>query len=90
MPSKNNLSALKAPRAAILPAVEPQAGGQQDAPPQAAPRRGPQPKPIAERRTHKIQLSLTLAEAAALKAKAGLVNEATFVHAKLKELGIFD
>lgn len=88
MPSKNNLAALKA-RPAILPAVESQAAQAEVMQP-AMPRRGPQPKPANERRSHKIQLSLTPAEAASLKDKAGLVNEATYVHAKLKELGIFD
>jgi len=94
MPSKNDLSALKSASAkpAILPSNDevvskkPTRGPLTGAPIRA----GRPPKAKAEKRSHKITLSLTEAEGAKIAEKAGLAGEATFLYAALKETGVFD
>ncbi len=93
MPSRNDLSALKAgTKTPILPATD----GPKKKP---AARRlrtpkpgtvGRPPKGRAEKRSYKIALSLTPAEGQKIAEKAGLAGEATFLYAFLKESGIFD
>lgn len=53
--------------------------------------RGGRPaKPVAEKRNYKVVLSLTPAEGKTLREKAGLVKDATYLYAALKEAGVFD
>lgn len=47
-------------------------------------------KPAAEKRNHKITLSFTKAEKDKISAMAGMVPEATFLMAKLREAGVLD
>ena len=47
-------------------------------------------KPAKEKRDYKTLLSLTEAESAAVKEKAGMVPVATYLVAKLREVGVFD
>jgi hypothetical protein len=97
MPSKNDLSGLKTPeRQPILP----KAGQANDGAPvvtkgkkpltEKPGRAGRKPKTKAEKRSHKIMLSLTPDEGATVKAKAGLASEATLVYDHLKKTGFFD
>jgi len=44
-------------------------------------------KPKTEKRSYKVVLSLTEAEGRVLSEKAGLAGDATYLYAKLKELG---
>ena len=82
MPSKNNLSALKAARPTVLPEA-----GAEAKPPKQVGRRA---KPEGEKRSYRVLLSLTPAEGARLSEKAGLAGDATYLYAKLKEHGIID
>ncbi len=94
MNKKNSLTQFKKPETRILP-PEPQS-----VPPQvtAAPqefvmekgRTGPKPKPASEKRSHRVMLSMTPAEAVLSRRRAGLAGEATVIMAFLKENGFFD
>lgn len=94
MPSKNDLSALKAvKKPAILPANDGE--GRRvliDPPPasDASGRIGRPPKRPAEKRSYKVTLSLTPAEGRKLAEKAGLAGEATYLYAFLTDNGLFD
>ena len=94
MPSKNNLSALKQDKKEkpILPSNnQPE---QVDTQPAKAPLAGIKPvgrprKKPAEKRDYKITLSLTKAEGAKIKEKAGLAGEATYLYDLLEKAGAF-
>ena len=93
MPSKNNLPALKrsSDKAPILPADNDTRPPMPELPKAANTGTPGRPaKPKAEKRSHKVQLSLTPSEGAKLAEKAGLAGEATYLYAKLKEMGIFE
>jgi len=83
MTKKNSLTAFKKPVAPILPTGEAPEPNQRG-------KTGPRPKPPSEKRSHRVMLSLTPAEAATLKDKAGLAGEATVIMAFLQELGFFE
>ena len=94
MPSKNNLSALKQDKKEkpILPSNgQPE---QVDTRPERGSLTGkksigrPRKKP-AEKRDYKITLSLTKAEGAKIKEKAGLAGEATYLYDLLEKAGGF-
>lgn len=93
MPSKNDLSALKtsSKKAPILPVSEPV----KTAIPQAKAKTvktgkvGKPPKPKDEKRSYKITVSLTESEGAKIAEQAGLAGEATYLYAKLHEIGLF-
>lgn len=92
MPSKNDLSALKG--ATQKPVILPS----NDLPPIADivenPKRnagqgvGRPPKQKAEKRSYKVTLSLTPSEGKKLSDKSGLAGEATYLYAKLKDMGV--
>ena len=90
MPSKNDLSALKG--ATQKPVILPS----NDLPPvaEAKPVKrvgqgvGRPPKQKAEKRSYKVTLSLTPSEGAKLAEQSGLAGEATYLYAKLKEIGV--
>jgi hypothetical protein len=52
-------------------------------------RAGRPPKAPSEKRDHKITVSLTSAEGAKIKAKAGLAGEATYLYDLLLRAGAF-
>ena len=90
MPSKNDLSALKG--ATQKPVILPS----NDLPPvvKTEPIKskgqgvGRPPKQKAEKRSYKVTLSLTPSEGAKLAENSGLAGEATYLYAKLKEIGV--
>ena len=90
MPSKNDLSALKG--ATQKPVILPS----NDLPPVAETKPlkragqgvGRPPKQKAEKRSYKVTLSLTPSEGAKLAEQSGLAGEATYLYAKLKEIGV--
>lgn len=92
MPSKNDLSALKG--ATQKPVILPS----NDLPPVAKVIEKPRPvegqgvgrpaKQKEEKRSYKVTLSLTPSEGAKLAEKSGLAGEATYLYAKLKEMGV--
>ena len=87
MPSKNDLSGLK--KATSKPVILPTT----DKPTTTGKRSkgqgiGRPPKAEEEKRSYKVTLSLTPSEGARLAEKSGLAGEATFLYAKLKEMGI--
>lgn len=88
MPQKNSLSALK--KATAPPILPAQADTNASAKPADRSIGGRPPLPPSEKRSQKVQISLTPSEKAKLKEKAGLAGEATFIYAKLKELGVFN
>ena len=94
MPSKNDLSALKAvKKPAILPAND--GAGKATVPDHspvsgASGRVGRPPKRPTEKRSYKVTLSLTPAEGRKLAEKAGLAGEVTYLYAFLTETGLFD
>ena len=83
---KTDLSAFKRAGAADQPLVLSQ--------PQPVPavrgRVGRTPKTPDEKRAEKVTLSLTPAEREALRRKAGLVPEATYLMDQLRKIGLFD
>ena len=96
MPSKNNLSALKQDKKPnpILPSTAPEQARSEESAPVAAPS---QPKAVGrprkrpeDRRDYKVTLSLTKAEGAKIKDKAGLAGEATYLYALLEKAGAFN
>ena len=97
MPSKNNLSALKQDKKPnpILPAKvpEPEQPTPLDSAPVAAPAKqkaiGRPRKRPEDKRDYKVTLSLTRAEGAKIKDKAGLAGEATYLYDLLKKAGAF-
>jgi hypothetical protein len=98
MPSKNNLSALKQDKKPnpILPARAPeqvQARPQESTQVVARPAKqkaiGRPRKPLEDKRDYKVTLSLTRAEGAKIKDKAGLAGEATYLYDLLKKAGAF-
>ena len=92
MPSKNDLSALKGAtkKPVILPSNDlPSATEIIEKPKQGAGQGvGRPPKQKAEKRSYKVTLSLTPSEGAKLAEKSGLAGEATYLYAKLKEIGV--
>lgn len=93
MPSKNDLSALKksTDKPAILPEeVKPmQKAAVKPAPANQSKGVGGRPaKPKDEKRSYKVVLSLTETEGQELSQQAGLAGDATFLYAKLKDLGV--
>ena len=92
MPSKNNLSALKQDKKPnpILPAKAPEPE-QPRSPPVAPPTKqkaiGRPRKRPEDKRDYKVTLSLTRAEGAKIKDKAGLAGEATYLYDLLKKAG---
>ncbi len=98
MPSKNNLSALKQDKKPnpILPAKAPepeQPTHQERSAPVARPTKqkaiGRPRKRPEDKRDYKVTLSLTRAEGAKIKDKAGLAGEATYLYDLLKKAGAF-
>ena len=97
MPSKNNLSALKQDKKPnpILPAKapEPEQPALQESVPVATPVKqkviGRPRKRPEDKRDYKVTLSLTRAEGAKIKDKAGLAGEATYLYDLLKKAGAF-
>jgi hypothetical protein len=97
MPSKNNLSALKQDKKPnpILPARAPEL--EQPTPQKSAPVATPakqkaigRPRKRPEdKRDYKVTLSLTQAEGAKIKDKAGLAGEATYLYDLLKKTEAF-
>ena len=97
MPSKNNLSALKQDKKPnpILPATAPEP--EQPTPQESTPiATTAKPKTIGrprkrpeDKRDYKVTLSLTRAEGAKIKDKAGLAGEATYLYDLLKKAGAF-
>jgi len=93
MPSKNDLSALKAAtkKPLVLPSNDKDKPEEVAAEPDAAERKrvgGRPAKPKTEKRSYKVVLSLTEAEGQALSEKAGLAGDATYLYARLRELGV--
>ena len=92
MPSKNDLSALKGAtkKPAILPSNDlPSVTKVIEKPkPSEGQVVGRPPKKQAEKRSYKVTLSLTPSEGAKLAEKSGLAGEATYLYAKLKEIGV--
>lgn len=93
MPTKNDLASLK--RATEKPSVLPSNESPTLRPVQERQAReqnkrvgGRPAKPKAEKRSYKVVLSLTESEGRALSEKAGLAGDATYLYAKLKELGV--
>ena len=92
MPSKNDLSAIKTAtqKPAVLPSndVPPVRKVEvKPAPPLSRGVGGRPAIPKAEKRSYKVVLSMTESEGRALSKKAGLAGDATYLYAKLKELG---
>jgi hypothetical protein len=96
MPEKNNVGALRKKKAgAILTTSdnEVKSASMMDKPtvkpaPANNARIGGRPtKPKAEKRSYKIVLSLTESEGAKISQKAGIAGDATYLYARLKELG---
>ncbi len=90
MPSKNDLSALKGNtrKPVILPSNNIEPMSEAETRPVMPKRTGGRPtKPKSEKRSYKVVLSLTEAEGKALSEKAGLAGDATYLYARLKELG---
>jgi len=83
MPSKNDLSALKARPRGTLQAV-PKSTNIETLPVEKK-RVGRRPKPASEKESFTLPLKLTEAEGAILKEKAGMVPLATFVKAFIRE-----
>jgi len=88
MPSKNDISGLlkktsRSEQKAILPQSE------QVIPVSPTKRVGRPKKEIPEKRDYRVALSLTAEEGEILRAKAGLVRDATCVYAFLVEHGFF-
>jgi hypothetical protein len=91
MPSKNDLSAIKSSREPILSTERRQEPARTilSASPQTE-RTGRPTLPKSEKRSRKILLSLTPAEADHIARKAGIANQATFIYHFLKDRGLFD
>jgi hypothetical protein len=95
MPSKNNLSALKQDKKPdpILPSsdqsVEQGNREKRVTPPTGKKTIGRPRKDPEEKRDYKITLSLTKAEGAIIKSKAGLAGEATYLYDLLKKADAF-
>lgn len=88
MPSKNDLSGLKASTPKILPESKPVE--KEPIRPRFTKQIGRPKKKAEEKRTYKITLSLTQAEGKRIAEQAGLAGEATYLYAMLKKSGIFD
>lgn len=96
MPEKNNVGALRKKKTgAILTTSD---NAVQSAPVMDKPAVKPAPanntrvggrptKPKAEKRSYKIVLSVTESEGAKISQKAGIAGDATYLYARLKELG---
>lgn len=82
MPSKNSVAELK-------PIVGPILKNTRTAAPSKVGRTGRPPKHAAEKRDYKITLSLTQAEGAVVREKAGLAGAATYLYATLQQAGVF-
>ena len=91
MPSKNDLSSFKSNRDPILSTERRQelARTSSSAPVQTE-RQGRPTLPKSEKRSRKILLSLTPAEADHIARKAGIANQATFIYHFLRDRGLFD
>ena len=92
MPSKNDLSGLKAAstKPTVLPSNDAQPVERVDVKPARRPAKGVGGRPAkskAEKRSYKVVLSLTEAEGKTLSDKAGLAGDATYLYARLKDLG---
>ena len=92
MSKKNSLTQFKKSTSPILPSEVPTASPQTPLAASSVERTktGPKPKPAAQKRTHRVMLSMTPAEAAISKRNAGLAGEATMIMAFLKQNGYFD
>ena len=94
MPSKNDLSSLKktADKPSILPSSNTNAPviTQTKAKTVKTGKVGRPQKDKSEKRSEKIQLSLTKAESDIVVEKAGLAGTATYLYAELKSAGVFD
>lgn len=89
-PSKKNSLTKFKPVEPILPTSKPAPAEKLVTARAAAPKaRGPKPKPPAEKRSHRVLLSLTETEGIKSKDKAGLAGEATTIYAFLHEHGYF-
>jgi hypothetical protein len=92
MPSKNDLSALKGAtkKPVILPSndLPPTAKVVERPKPSEGQGVGRPPKQKAEKRSYKVTLSLTPSEGDKLAEQSGLAGEATYLYAKLKEIGV--
>lgn len=92
MPSKNDLSALKGAtqKPVILPSNDLPAITEVIEKPKRNEGQGigRPAKQKAEKRSHKVTLSLTPSEGEKLAEKSGLAGEATYLYAKLKEVGV--
>jgi len=99
MPSKNDLSAFKASKqeAPILP-VKPAASQEGQGATQTTTKSraktktktiGRPKKPAAEKRDYKITLSLTQAEGALVREKAGIAADAAYLYQLLERAGAF-
>ena len=85
MPSKNDLTALKQGlQEPILPSPVPTTARTRTTSPIGRP-----PKPKDEKRSYKVTISLTEAQGALVKAKAGLANEAAIIYDHLVKTGFF-
>lgn len=84
MPKRNDLSAYKSQPKQVLKAVP------NPAPQPVEKGRGPKPKPMAEKRSEKVLLSLTPGERAKLEEQAGLVPLATWIVHHLRSAGALD
>lgn len=87
---KTDLSAFKRAGAADQPLVLSQPQPQPQPAPAVRGRVGRTPKTPDEKRAEKVTLSLTPAEREALRRKAGLVPEATYLMDQLRKIGLFD
>ena len=90
MPSKNDLSALKVvtQNPVILPSNDLSPVAETKTEKRTGEGVGRPPKQKAEKRSHKVTLSLTPSEGAKLAEQSGLAGNATFLYAKLKEHNI--
>lgn len=100
MPSKNSLASIKQPPKEqgdykpVLPANTDSGAGEgiAEAQPAKTPRArkkiGRPPKEKAEKRDYKITLSLTQEQGRAIKKKAGIAGEATYLYDQLLQAGV--
>lgn len=90
MPSKNDLSALKGAtqKPVILPSNDLPPVNKTKTVKQVGQKVGRPPKQKGEKRSYKVTLSLTPSEGAKLAEQSGLAGEATYLYAKLKEIGV--
>ena len=82
MPSKNSIAELKPIAGPILKDTKMVVSSKVG-------RTGRPPKHAVEKRDYKITLSLTQAEGAVVKEKAGLAGAATYLYATLQQAGVF-